>query len=74
MTGAQMAAATGKPASSFYAKDTMVGARYRFSATTSVAAEVHSVRGTMWLPVSDNKSGNITPDYNIFALQVSHSF
>ena len=74
MNGSALAHKTGKPATAFFAKDSMVGARYRFTPTTSLSAELHSVHGTVWLPVSDNKNNSVSPDYNIFAMQLSHSF
>lgn len=74
LNGTKLAAKTGKPATAFYAKDTMIGGRYRFTPTTSLSAEIHYVRGTVWLPASDNTTNAISPDYNIFAMQLSHSF
>lgn len=74
MNGSKLSAASGKPTTAFYAKDIMVGGRYRFTATTSLAAEIHFVHGTLWLPVSDNLTNPINPNYNIFAMQLSHSF
>lgn len=74
LNGAAMAAKTGKPRTAFFAKDIMFGGRYRFTSTTSLSAELHSVHGTVWLPISDNKSGPVSPDYHIFAMQLSHVF
>jgi hypothetical protein len=75
LKGNEWSAKTGKPATSFFSKDFTVGGRYHFTPNTSLRAEMHFVKGTNWLPATDNSvSSAISPSYNIFALQLSHSF
>lgn len=72
--GKELSAMTGKPTSAFYAKDITVGGRYHFTPSTSLRAEMHFVNGTSTLPATDNLNSPVSPSYNIFALQLSHSF
>ena len=73
--GTVLAAATGRPAHAFFARDWTIGTRYHITSNLSVSAEYHKVNGTAWLPVVDNPIASNTSQYwNMFLTQISWSF
>lgn len=74
-SGERLSAVSGRPAYSFFAKDSTVGARYHITPKLSLSAEWHSVDGTEWLPVQDNPNYSATSRYwNLFATQLSYTW
>lgn len=73
--GTTLAALTGRPAHNFFAKDDTIGARYHLTPKLSLSAEIHSVNGTVWLPIEDNPDPSATSQYwKMLALQVSYTW
>ncbi len=81
--GSAYAARTRRPAYLRYAKDWVVGARYRFAPGWQVAGEIHAVDGLGWLPPADNwsgswQTGSLAPDlsrrWNMLLMQLSYQF
>ncbi len=78
--GIQYQASTGKAAWSRYARDWTVGVRYRPTSRWLLAAELHRVDGTNWLPPADNLSNgqwnslHTSPRWDLFLLQATYQF
>lgn len=73
--GTTLAAATGRPAYDFFARDITLGYRQYMFGTASVSFEYHYIDGTQWLTLADNP---VAADHNrywhILAAQFTINF
>lgn len=58
-----------------YSKDLTVSTKYRHSARLTLAADLHYIEGTGWLPEADQQPGQQRDKYwTLLALQLSYTF
>ncbi|MGR9099455.1 MAG: hypothetical protein ACU826_02700 [Gammaproteobacteria bacterium] len=75
--GDRLAALTGLPKHSFYARDLTFGLRWEFTHNWLLLSEYHSVWGTAWLSPVDNPNLNVKrgPErWDMFAVMLSFRF
>ncbi|MGR9100316.1 MAG: hypothetical protein ACU826_07085, partial [Gammaproteobacteria bacterium] len=75
--GDRLAALTGLPKHSFYARDLTIGLRWEFTHNWLLLSEYHSVWGTAWLSPIDNPNLNVKrgPErWDMFAVMLSFRF
>ncbi len=74
-SGHDYASRTGLPAFTRYAKDWTVGLQWQPLSRLLVAAELHNVEGTGWLPYQDSSELRTQEKYwNMLLFQLSYSF
>jgi len=65
---------TGLPDHTRFAYDTTFGARYEINDNWLISMEYHSIKGTAWLPSSENDLSQSKERWNLFSTQISYRF
>ncbi len=72
--GDQYQLQTGLPDHTQFAYDTTFGARYEINDNWLISMEYHSIKGTAWLPSSENDLSQSKERWNLFSTQISYKF
>lgn len=65
---------TGRPDHNRFAYDTTIGARYEFNKNWLLSMEYHRIKGTAWLPSTENELTQAKESWNLFSAQISYKF
>jgi hypothetical protein len=72
--GSEYQRQTGTPDHTRYAYDTTIGARYEINKHWLVSMEYHYIKGTAWLPSSENDLSQSKERWDLFSAQISYKF